>query len=57
MARPIRIEQAGGWYHLTARGNELRPIYRDPRDRRLAKLTVPTDFSEKTLRVSDSVVD
>ena len=34
MARPIRIEQAGGWYHVTARGNERRPIYRDNRDRR-----------------------
>ena len=32
MARPIRIEQAGGWYHLTARGNERHPIYRDNRD-------------------------
>lgn len=33
MARPIRIERAGGWYHLTARGNEQRAIYRDNRDR------------------------
>jgi len=33
MARSIRIERAGGWYHLTARGNERRAIYRDPRDR------------------------
>jgi putative transposase len=33
MARPIRIERAGGWYHITARGNERRPIYRDHRDR------------------------
>jgi len=33
MARPLRIERAGGWYHITARGNERRPIYRDDRDR------------------------
>ena len=33
MARPIRIEQAGGWYHITARGNERKAIYRDDRDR------------------------
>jgi len=33
MARPLRIEKAGAWYHLTARGNELKPIYRDERDR------------------------
>jgi putative transposase len=34
MARPIRIEQIGSWYHITARGNERRAIYRDDRDRR-----------------------
>ena len=34
MARPIRIERAGGWYHITARGNERRAIYRDDHDRR-----------------------
>jgi putative transposase len=33
MSRPLRIERAGGWYHLTARGNERRPIFRDNRDR------------------------
>jgi putative transposase len=34
MARPIRIERPGGWYHVTARGNERRAIYRDEQDRR-----------------------
>lgn len=33
MSRPLRIERAGGWYHMTARGNERRPIFRDDRDR------------------------
>ena len=33
MSRPLRIERAGGWYHLTGRGNERRSIYRDNRDR------------------------
>ena len=33
MARPLRIERAGGWYHVTGRGNERRPIYRDNRGR------------------------
>jgi putative transposase len=33
MSRPLRIERAGAWYHLTARGNERRPIFRDNRDR------------------------
>ena len=34
MARPLRIERAGAWSHLTARGNERHPIVRDDRDRR-----------------------
>jgi len=28
MARPLRTEQAGGWYHVTTRGNERRAIFR-----------------------------
>ena len=32
MARPLRIERSGGWYHITARGNERQPTYRDRRD-------------------------
>jgi len=33
MARPLRIDRAGGWYHVTARGNEQKRIYRDDHDR------------------------
>jgi hypothetical protein len=33
MARPIRIEVAGGWYHVTARGNQRQRIFADQRDR------------------------
>ena len=33
MARPLRIVRIGAWYHLTSRGNERRPIFRDDRDR------------------------
>ena len=33
MARPLRIEHAGGWYHVTSRGNERRAIFHDDRDR------------------------
>jgi putative transposase len=33
MARPLRIEFAGGWFHITSRGNERRATYRDHRDR------------------------
>ncbi len=34
MARVLRMERAGAWYHLTVRGNERRLIFRDDRDRR-----------------------
>ena len=34
MARPLRMERAGAWYHVTARGTERRVIFADDRDRR-----------------------
>lgn len=34
MARPLRLEVADGIYHLLARGNERRAIYREESDRR-----------------------
>lgn len=34
MARPLRIEYPGAWYHVTSRGNERREIFRDDRDRK-----------------------
>ena len=33
MARPPRIEHAGGVFHLVARGNERALVFRDDRDR------------------------
>lgn len=33
MARPLRIELAGGLYHVTARGDRREPIFRDDQDR------------------------
>ena len=33
MARPLRINRVNGRYHVTARGNERKAIYRDDRDR------------------------
>jgi putative transposase len=34
MARPLRIERTGVWYHVTGRGIERRHIFVDARDRR-----------------------
>ena len=33
MGRPLRIQTVNGRYHVTARGNERKVIYRDDRDR------------------------
>ncbi len=35
MSRPPRVEVAGGIYHVIARGNERRDVFRDDEDRRL----------------------
>jgi len=52
MARPLRVERAEAWYHVTARGNERRPIFRDDRDRRhfCELLTETTDRFRLALR-------
>jgi REP element-mobilizing transposase RayT len=34
MARPLRIEYPGAWYHVTSRGNERGRIFADDRDRK-----------------------
>jgi putative transposase len=33
MARPLRIEYPGAVYHVTSRGNEKKPVFRDDQDR------------------------
>lgn len=33
MARPLRIEYAGAVYHVTSRGNEKKPVFKDDTDR------------------------
>lgn len=35
MARPLRIEYDGAVYHITSRGNDRKPIYKDDEDRRI----------------------
>lgn len=48
MSRPPRVELAGGIYHVIARGNERRDVFRDDEDRRLylARLAVCRDRYE-----------
>lgn len=35
MARPLRIEYEGALYHITSRGNEKKPIFKDDTDRNI----------------------
>ena len=35
MARPLRIEHDGALYHVTSRGNDPKPIFKDDSDREL----------------------
>lgn len=45
MARPLRIEYSGGFYHVTSRGNERKDIFKSRKDR------------EKFLSYLDSAVE
>jgi REP element-mobilizing transposase RayT len=40
MARPLRIEYDGALYHITSRGNERKPIFKDDTDRNIFLGTV-----------------
>lgn len=46
MARPLRIEYDGALYHVTSRGNEQKPIFRNHSDRELF-LTVLSQVTER----------
>ncbi len=46
MARPLRIEYPGAWYHFTCRGNERNRIFKDDTDRK-EFLSILKDSLEK----------
>ena len=45
MARPLRIQYLGAYYHVTCRGNERKDIFLDPQDENifLEKLSLSID--------------
>src|SRR5271156_5028783 len=51
MARPLRVEFAGALYHVTARGNERRPVYRDDEDHHIFLATLAQACEEFGLRI------
>jgi REP element-mobilizing transposase RayT len=40
MARPLRVEYPGAVYHVTSRGNERKPVFKDKKDRNLFLETI-----------------
>lgn len=50
MARPLRLNFAGGVYHVTARGNERKAIVRDDTDRRLFLDTLARTVAQYRVR-------
>jgi len=46
MARPLRVQYPNAVYHVTCRGNEQKPIFRDDIDRKtfLKKLVQSVDI-------------
>jgi len=51
MARPLRVEFPGALYHVTARGNERRAVFRDDEDRQLFLATLEAATEEYGLRL------
>lgn len=50
MSRPLRIEYEGAFYHITARGNERKEIFKDDKDKDamldiLQKLSIPRSIN------------
>ena len=51
MARPLRVEFPGALYHVTARGNERRAVFRDDKDRQTFLATLGEAADEYGLRL------
>ena len=52
MARPLRIDQAGGWYHITSLRNERGSSFRDDPDR-IRFLELLGEFMRRWIILSD----
>ena len=51
MSRPLRVEFHGALYHVTARGNERRAVFRDDEDRRAFLATLEEAIEQDGLRL------
>jgi len=51
MARPLRIEYPGAYYHVTARGNERKAIFRDVLDRNKFLVILSSSIEQFVVRL------
>jgi len=51
MARPLRIEYPGAYYHITARGNESKAIFRDVSDRKKFLVILSSSIEQFVVRL------
>jgi len=51
MARPLRIEYPGAYYHVTARGNERKAIFRDVLDRKKFLVILSSSIEQFVVRL------
>ncbi len=57
MARPLRVEFPGALYHVTARGNERKAIFRDDQDRTRFLIRLAATARRHRLRVHTYVLN
>jgi hypothetical protein len=50
MARPLRIEYEGAYYHVTSRGNERKAVFREEKDwGQIFTVDIRNEFGVSTL--------
>ena len=56
MARPLRIEHPGAFYHVTSRSNERKAIFRDNQDREKFQALLRQMVEQFNVRIHDFVL-
>jgi len=56
MARPLRIEYPGAYYHVAARGNDRKAIFRDVLDRKKFLVILSSSIEQFVVRLHSYVL-
>ncbi len=54
MARPLRIEYPGAVYHVMARGNQGRPLFKDDKDRKRFLETLEESCQKRGWKIAET---